>query len=339
MKRVLLALAVALAVALVGGAEAKVYPGKYTIKPQIQSVEVPTQVQLKEGQKTADVPVTVTVTWTGNYPYTIKHTPTTVTFAVDGSVVDTKTINPPYKLGDTRTVSTTLKLTEGKHTITVTAKFPDLLQYGITGGTDTKSVEVTVVAPKPAVPVHLAGAVVKDLLLAIPALMLLDPFMGYPITGALTDLTGYDLKTTLQDFLDSVGLKDFAENDVGAVLPAMALVTDLLAGWGLDHKVMKNTLSMLDVGTMLGAVVAPLLYMMGSPFSDVITDLAEALGLGGTAQVSVASAIGMALSAVSTALGYLADKGVATAAQIVAPVVKALDQLLTTLGTPVAKHL
>ncbi|WP_088335968.1 hypothetical protein [Methanopyrus sp. KOL6] len=333
MKRVLLALAVALAVALVGGAEAKAYPGKYTIKPQIQSVEAPTQVQLERNQTTADVTVTATITWTGNYPYTIKRTPTTVTFAVDGQVVDTRTINPPYKLGDTRTVSATLKLTEGKHTITVTAKFPDLPQYGITGGTATQSVEVTVVAPKPVIPTHLAGAVVKDLLLAVPALMLLDPFMGYP----LSDMLGY--KTDLQNFLDDLGLREFAENDVGAVLPAMVLATDLLAGWGLDHNVMPNTLSMLDVGTMAGAVVAPLLYMVGSPFSDLIVDIAEDLGLGGTAEVSVASAIGLALPTVSTVLGYLADKGVATAAQIVAPVVKALDQLLTMLASPIAGYL
>lgn len=291
-------------------------------------------MQLEKGQTTADVTVTATITWTGNYPYTIKRTPTTVTFAVDGQTVDTKTINPPYKLGDTRTVSTTLKLTEGKHTITVTAKFPDLPQYGITGGTATQSVEVTVVAPKPAIPTHLAGAVVKDLLLAVPALMLLDPFMGYP----LSDMLGY--KTDLQNFLDDLGLREFAENDVGAVLPAMVLATDLLAGWGLDHNVMPNTLSMLDVGTMAGAVVAPLLYALGvGDVENPLVDLAQELGLEGSAVITEASAVGLALPTVSTVLGYLADKGVATAAQIVAPVVKALDQLLTMLASPIAGYL
>ncbi|WP_457620237.1 hypothetical protein [Methanopyrus sp.] len=334
MKRVLLALAVALAVALVGGAEAKTYAGKYSIKPQIQSVEAPTQVQLEKGQKTAKVTVKATITWTGNYPYTIRHTKTTVTFAVDGKTVDTKTINPPYKLGDTRTVSTTLELTEGKHTITVTAKFPDLPQYGITGGTDTKSVVVTVVAPKPAVPKHLAGAVVKDMLLAIPALALLDPFMGYPIS----DMLG--VKEDLQNFLDSLGLKDFAEKDIGAALLAAGLVTDLLAGWALDHKVMPNTLSMLDVGTLVGGLLAPALYALGiGDVENPLVNLAEELGLGGSAVITEASAVGLALPAVSAVLGYLADKGVATAAKIVAPVVKALDQLLTTLASPIVKYL
>lgn len=51
MKRVLLALAVALAVALVGGAEAKVYSGKYTIKPQIQSVEAPSKCSWRRARR------------------------------------------------------------------------------------------------------------------------------------------------------------------------------------------------------------------------------------------------------------------------------------------------
>ncbi len=340
MKRLLLALLVALAGALVGAAEAKAYGAKYTIKPEIKEVQAPAKVQLKPGEKKAAVQVTAVVTWSGNYPYTIRRTPTTVTFAVDGNVVHTTKINPPYRLGETKTVTATLELTPGKHTITVTARFPDLPQYGIKGGTATKEVTVEVVAPA-AKPVHLTGALVKDALLAVPAIAMLDALMGYPITSAIDDALGTDLKGTLQNLLDQLGIREYVEQDVvaGAGLTA-ALATDLLAGWAMDHKQLVNTLTMLDVGTLLAPVVTLAMYLAGvATLDDVIVDLAEQLGVEGKAVVTTASAAGLAVPVVTALVGYMADKGVKQAAQIVAPVVQAMDQLLTTLASPIVKYL
>ncbi|AAM02369.1 hypothetical protein [Methanopyrus kandleri] len=128
---VLAALAAIFVVGGVATATDDTYPHhyvKFRIEPKIQSVEVPSEVVAEGG--TAEVPVKVTVTWTGNYPCTIKRTPTRMTFAVDGNVVNTQMITPPYKVGDTRTVSTTLRLTPGEHEITVTVRFPNLCSTG-----------------------------------------------------------------------------------------------------------------------------------------------------------------------------------------------------------------
>ncbi|MEO2241153.1 MAG: hypothetical protein ABGY09_03690 [Euryarchaeota archaeon] len=347
MRRVLLALMVALAGALMGAgaAEAKAYGARYTIKPVIKSVQAPAKVQLKQGQKVATVNVTAVVSWTGNYPYTVRRTKTTVTFAVDGSVVHTAQINPPYRIGDTRTVTATLTMGPGKHTVTVTARFPDLPQYGIQGGTATKEVTIEVVAPTAvapaAKPVHLAGAAIKDLLLAPIALVALDALSGYQISGTIDSMAGLGLKDTIVDTLDSIGIREYLEKDVvaGAGLTA-ALLTDLLAGWAMDHNQYVNTLTMLDVGTMLAPIVTLALYVGNlATTEDVLVDLGEQLGLGGSAVITTASAAGLAVPALTTAVGYLADKGVAQAAQITAPVVRALDQLLTTLASPIVKYL
>ncbi len=346
MRRVLLALMVALAGPRrgAGAAEAKAYGAKYTIKPVIKSVQAPAKVQLKQGQKAAPVNVTAVISWTGNYPYTVKRTRTTVTFAVDGQTAYTTYVNPPYRIGDTRTVTATLTLGPGKHTVTVTARFPDLPQYGIQGGTATKEVTVEVVAPTAAPtakPVHLAGAAIKDLLLAPVALVALDALSGYQISGTIDSVAGLGLKDTIVSTLDSLGIREYLETDVVAgAMPAVALLTDLLAGWAMDHKQYVNTLTMLDVGTMLAPIVTLAAYMGGvATTKDVIVDLGEQLNLGGSAVITTASAAGLAVPAVTTVVGYLADKGVAQAAQITAPIVRAMDQLLTTLASPVVKYL
>ncbi len=346
MRRVLLALMVALAGALMGAgaAEAKVYGAKYTIKPVIKSVQAPAKVQLKQGQKAATVNVTAVISWTGNYPYTIKRTRTTVTFAVDGRTAYTANINPPYRIGDTRTVTATLTLSPGKHTVTVTARFPNLPQYGIQGGTATKEVTIEVVAPTAAPaakPVHLAGAAIKDLLLAPVALVALDALSGYQISDMIDSVAGLGLKDMIVNTLNSLGVREYLEKDVVAgAMPAAALLTDLLAGWAMDHKQYENTLAMLDVGTLLAPIVTLAAYLGGVVTTeDVIVDLGEQLGLGGSAVITTASAAGLAVPALATIVGYLADKGVAQAAQITAPIVRALDQLLTTLASPIVKYL
>ncbi len=345
MRRVLLALMVALAGALMGAgaAEAKAYSAKYTIKPVIESIQAPAKVQLKQGQNAATVNVTAVISWTGNYPYTIKRTRTTVTFAVDGRTMETTHISPSYRIGEKRTVTATLTLGPGKHTVTVTARFPDLPQYGIRGGTATKEVTIEVVAPtavQAAKPVHLAGAVIKDLLLAPVALLALDPLIGYTISdtidSAVGSMLGLSLKDMITNALDSLGIREYLEKDVVAgVMPAAALLTDLLAGWAMDHKQYVNTLTMLDVGTLLLAPIVTLaVYMSG--LATEIVDLGQ-LGLSGV--ITTASAAGLAVPMITTFVGYLADKGVAQAAQITAPIVRVLDRLLTTLASPVVKYL